>query len=113
MSDGQVVKRAGVVHLSPEQLGDAAGSADLLAELGRLQRMTPQERAAAAERRRQERAAERAAAVRVELTLEALVEALGWPLEYLRHVVQRYCGCRDGLDGWETCQHADDEGVAP
>lgn len=81
---------------------------------------TPQQRAAwAAENREREKAAaQRRAAVREatprrELTLDALIDKMGWTREYAEHLVQPYCGCEDGRDGWEYCEHARDLGLAP
>ena len=54
------------------------------------------------------RAAERAASVPVALTLDDLIRRLGWPRTFAEHVVQPYCECYDGSDGWVWCAHADD-----
>lgn len=74
---------------------------------------TPAER----EQQRQDaatrRAAERAAAPPAALTVDALLDKLGWTREYAQHVVQPYCTCSDGYDGWDRCQHARDEEVGP
>jgi hypothetical protein len=59
------------------------------------------------------RAAERAATQRAPLSLDALLDKLGWSQEYAEHVVQPYCTCGDGSDGWDYCQHARDEGLIP
>lgn len=106
-----VVKMHGVVHVSAELVTDA-GFPSVLAELDRLVTMTRQERREAAVAARQARAEQRAAAAPVPLTLDALIDALGWTEAYARHIVQPYCTCRDTADGWEECPHAEDEGIA-
>lgn len=93
-----------------------------VANMSRWMNATPEERAQwAAEGRQREaevqagRAAEREAAPRVPLTLDALlarVDDWGWSREYVEHLVQPYCGCEDGRDGWEYCSHARDLGFA-
>lgn len=35
----------------------------------------------------------------------------GFTREYAEHLVQPYCYCEDGMDGWDYCQHARDEGL--
>jgi hypothetical protein len=59
------------------------------------------------------RAAERAAATPVPLTVDALLDKLRWSREYAEHVVQPYCDCWESYHGWEMCTHADDLGVRP
>lgn len=110
MGDLDAVKVAGVVQVPAELLTDYTG---WLAEMGRLARMTPEEHRAAADLGRRLRATERATTGRVPLTLDAVLDALGWSEAYALHVVQPYCTCSDTGDGWETCAHADDEGVSP
>jgi hypothetical protein len=73
-------------------------------------RWTPE---AIAERQRQEalaRAAERESAPVRELTLNALLDKLGFSREYAEHLMQPYCRCECGHDGWSYCQHAEDLG---
>lgn len=55
----------------------------------------------------------RAESPRVELTLDAVLEKLGWSREYAEHFVQPYCDCSDSHDGWIYCSHAYDEGMHP
>ena len=74
-------------------------------------RSTPQERAARAARAMQTRAAERIAAARAPLTMDALLDKLGFDRAYAEHLVQPYCYCSDSRDGWDYCQHAYDEGL--
>lgn len=62
---------------------------------------------------RRSRADIRAGAARTELTLDAVLEKLGWSREYAKHFVQSYCTCDDTYDGWIYCEHARDEGVHP
>jgi hypothetical protein len=61
----------------------------------------------------EQRAAERASAERVLFTLTALLKRLGWTHEYALHILQPYCECYDGSDGWAYCQHAHDLGLVP
>jgi hypothetical protein len=112
-TSAQAIKVSSVVQVSAEALADDVARVNVWAELDRLERMTPEERREAAEAARQARAEQRAATEPVPLILDALIDALGWSEAYARHVVQPYCTCRDSADGWETCQHAEDEGVAP
>lgn len=58
-------------------------------------------------------AVQRAAAPQVPLTLDALINKMGWTRGYAEHLVQPYCECWDGMDGWEYCQHARDLGLTP
>lgn len=77
---------------------------------------TPQERAEWAAEAERERAKVRATAAFKALTLDALlarVQDWGWSREYVEHLVQPYCTCEDGRDGWEFCQHARDLGLTP
>jgi len=77
-------------------------------------RWTPEATAAraaeAAKRERLKREAERAESGPAELTLETLLAKLNFSREYAEHVVQPYCGCGDGHDGWDFCEHARDLG---
>jgi hypothetical protein len=60
---------------------------------------------------RAEREQQRAAASGpAELTVEALLAKLEFSREYAGHLMQPYCGCGHGWDGWEYCEHARDEG---
>jgi hypothetical protein len=77
----------------------------------RWQQMTPEERARQLEEAAAARAAERAATPRVALAFDTLLDKLGWSREYAEHLVQPYCTCGEGYDGWEFCQHAHDEGI--
>ena len=99
-----------VVPVSNEQLADAQ---EFGAALGRYLSATPAERAAAAEAAQVQRVAEREVAECRPLTLEALLDKLGFTREYAEHLVQPYCECYDGMDGWEYCQQARDEGLTP
>jgi hypothetical protein len=106
-----VEHRSMVVPISDELLAEVR---ETQAALHRWMTATPEERAEWAEQQRQARAAERAAtADRAPLTIDALVGKLGWSQAYAEHFVQPYCECFDGMDGWEYCQHARDEGVTP
>lgn len=76
-------------------------------------RMAPERRAERIEEQRQKRAAERAGSDRKPITLEALLDKLGFSREYGEHLMQPYCYCDHGHDGWDYCAHAQDEGLRP
>lgn len=75
------------------------------------QRATPQERAELIAEARAKRQAQRERAEPVELSVAALGDKFGWSEAFMRHLVQPYCYCDIGHDGWETCEHARDEGL--
>lgn len=119
-----VAKHAHTVQIS-DQLQLAAQNASavlagLPAAMERMLNATPEQRA---EWRRQaelheaeearQRAEERAAVVPAPLSMGALLAKMGWSREYAEHLVQPYCECRDDIDGWSYCQHAEDLGFAP
>lgn len=99
-------------HILPVSDEAAATSRLVAASIRRWMDATPQERAAWAAEAEQVRVRERAAAEHVPLTLDALLDKMGWSEEYAKHLVQPYCECWDGMDGWEYCQHARDLGLA-
>jgi hypothetical protein len=101
-------KLATLVPMSEEALRDAQETA---AAYHRFMNATPEQHRQWLREAAERRAAERAAATPVELTLDALLDKLGWTREYAEHVVQPYCDCGDSSDGWDTCQHARDLGV--
>lgn len=103
----KVQKYAYVVPASIEQVEQAL---HLRVAMEAFRNSTPEQRAAWAEEARSERAAERAQE-RKPLTLEAVLDKLGWSREYAEHYVQPYCECYDGRDGWEYCAHARDEAL--
>lgn len=74
---------------------------------------TPEQRAQWAEEQKQARAEERATSERKPLNLDALIDKMGWTREYAEHLVQPYCYCESGRDGWEYCSYAYDEGLTP
>lgn len=104
--------------LDPWQTADQAWQLQQRAVADYLRRQQSAEKAA--------RSDERAAAPRVPLTLDALIDAIGkrvddgcgWDLlkrqQYAEHLVQPWCVCEpergDGSEGWELCPHAKDEG---
>lgn len=98
------------IPVSAEALAEAEGTAEAV---GWAINATPDEWEQRQAEMRVARAAERAAATPQPVTLERLVDALGWNRRYVEHVVQSYCTCHDSSDGWYVCPHADDEGVAP
>ena len=114
MTEPMSVAKYGVtMPFSAEQLveGEAARAA-----FGRWMTATPQERAEWARQADQRNAEERAAAEHVPLTLDTLLARMdrwGWTREYVEHLVQPYCECEDGMDGWEYCTHARDLGLVP
>lgn len=97
----------------PVSAGVLADAEEIRAAFNRWTNGTPEDRARWTEEARQRRAAVRAAAERTPLTLDALLENLGFSRGYAEHLVQPYCLCEDGSDGWEYCEHARDEGLAP
>lgn len=99
-----------VVPVSAELLADAP---DLSQAITDWMNATPEQRARWEKEENDRRAATRAAATPVPLTLDALLDKLGWSREYAEHVVQSYCGCEDTRDGWDRCEHARDLGVEP
>lgn len=76
---------------------------DLEAARQRWQAMTPAQRAAEIQARKDQRAAERAASPTVSLELDNLLDKLGWSRDYAKHLLQSYCTC-DPFDG-HTCEH--------
>ena len=72
---------------------------------------TPEQRAAWAAEASAQRLAERSSASLATLTLEALIEALGISRGMAEHLVQTYCQCHIGADGWDHCAHARDLGI--
>jgi hypothetical protein len=108
----RVIKYGQALPVSTEQQADGEAMA---ATLQRWRDATPEERAEWARQADQRAAEERAAAETVPLTLDTLlarVEQWGWSREYLEHLVQPYCDCENGFDGWEYCRHARDLGFA-
>lgn len=101
-------RHSAYIPVSDEQLVDAR---ETQAAWHRWMTATPEERAQWAEDLQRLRAAERLHAERKPLTLDALLDKLGFSREYAEHLVQPYCYCEDGLDGWEYCTHARDEGL--
>jgi hypothetical protein len=92
----------------PEVLADAAS---IWAGWERMVSATPEQRAQWAAEQKRDRTNERAAAERKPLTLDALLDKLGFTREYAEHLVQPYCDCGDTADGWDYCQHVRDEGL--
>jgi len=105
----QVHVHSSMVPISDELLADARKEQEAF---HRWLTATPQERESQAEEARQQRAQKRVAAGRRELTLDALLDKLGFDRAYAEHLVQPYCDCWDTGDGWVHCQHAYDEGLA-
>lgn len=108
MSEMEVHQHAAMIPISQEQLDDAAGDAEAFR---RWISATPEERAQWMREAAERRAAERATATPVALTLDALLDKLGFSREYAEHLVQPYCDCGDGSDGWDYCMHARDLGL--
>lgn len=107
-----VTKYTVPMPLSVELLADSAGLAAAIHDLMMATPPTAEEAAARREQAARDRAEERAAAVEIRVTVESLVERMGWSSEYARHLVQPYCRCyEDGTYGWTVCEHAYDLGV--
>lgn len=105
-----VIRHGAVVPVSAEVLADAQG---FRASIERWAQASPEQREQWAREQQAARKAERDAAIRVPLTLGALLDKLGLSAFYADHLVQTYCECGDGLAGWEYCQHARDYGLMP
>lgn len=104
----QVRKVAAFIPISQELLEQATEDAQALQ---RWMNATPEERAQWAREAETDRARERAAVPVVPLTLDGLLDKLGFSREYAEHLMQPYCYCSDGMDGWDRCIHADDLGL--
>ncbi|MDG4784351.1 hypothetical protein O7626_00490 [Micromonospora sp. WMMD1102] len=104
----EIRKMAVVLPVSAEV---AADTFDAGRAFARYLNATPEQRAEWERQAADQRRAEREAATPVALTLDVLLDKLGWSREYAEHVVQPYCRCEDTRDGWERCQHADDLGL--
>lgn len=103
-----VDKATAVIAVTSEQLADAR---ETQAAWHQWMTATPEQRAQWAAEQQQKRADERAAAERRPLTLDTLLDKLGFSREYAEHLVQPYCYCGDSADGWDYCAHARDEGL--
>lgn len=103
-----VARHQAVIQISDEVLADARAFREAA---DRWANATPEQREQWAREQDARRKAEREAAPRVELTLATLLDKLGFSRSYAEHLVQPYCDCYDGRDGWEFCQHARDEGL--
>jgi hypothetical protein len=106
--DLNVERYSAYIPVSAEQLVDAQATR---AAWDRWLSATPEERARWADDAEKLRAAERATTERTALTLDALLDKLGFSREYAEHLVQPYCYCGDGMDCWDYCAHARDEGL--
>jgi hypothetical protein len=76
----------------------------------RWKRDVPAREAARKEAAARGRAAERSSAEPVALTLDALLIKLSFSRDYAEHLMQPYCDCDHGWDGWDFCAHARDLG---
>lgn len=110
MAEVQAQKLAHLIVISDEQ---AAEGASLAAAFRDYLNATPEQRAAWAQEAAAQRATERAEATPVPLTLDTVLDKLGWSREYAAHFVQPYCTCGDSYDGWDLCVHAQDLGLRP
>lgn len=108
--DVTVAKRTAHIQVSDELLAEAADSGDAI---NRWMTATPEQRAQWARHAQQQRSREREQAAPVPLTLDGLLTKLGFNRQYAEHLVQPYCSCWDGLDGWDACEHARDLGLTP
>lgn len=105
---GQEVKVGHLVLVSSEVAEDAyalRGPIDLYFAA------SPEQRAEWATEAKDKRAEERLQAEHVPLTLVAVLDRLGFSTEFAAHLVQPYCTCSVGSDGWDFCQHAYDLGL--
>lgn len=77
---------------------------------------TPEQREANIARAKRERAEvrkDRGVAYGLSQAVAQAEDRMGWKPGYILHLAQPYCGCYDGHDGWEYCQHAVDLGLRP
>jgi hypothetical protein len=101
----EVQRQTALIPVSQEALDDAADSA---VAFRRWMDATPEQRirwTREAEARRREL---RRNVPAVPLTMDGLLDKLGFSREYAVHLVQPYCACGDSYDGWERCAHAND-----
>lgn len=108
--DRPVQKIAHVIPINRDLLADIE---DSRAHVQTWLAMSPEQREAAAALAAAERAVARAAAPHVLLSIDRLIDALGFTAAYAEHLVQPYCYCGPSDDGWLYCVHACDEGLAP
>lgn len=106
----RVIRHEMIIPVSDEMLAEARAFREAA---DRWAAATPEQREQWAREQEAERNAERDTATHVPLTLDALLDKLGFSHAYAEHLVQPYCGCYDGRDGWEYCPHARDEGLVP
>ncbi|GLY08323.1 hypothetical protein Acsp01_87020 [Actinoplanes sp. NBRC 101535] len=104
-----VEKYGTTIIMTDEQIADDEAFRQGLADWANA---TPEDRAQRAADARARRSAEREAADRVPFTVAGLAAKTGWTAGYIEHLVQPYCGCWQGYDGWEYCDHARDLGMA-
>jgi hypothetical protein len=98
-----------LLGVSAEML--AAGQ-EMRAAMNRWMTATPDQRDEWARQDEARRVEERAAAgTPVALTLDGLLNRLGFSREYAEHLMQPYCECYDSNDGWDYCMHARDLGL--
>lgn len=97
------------VPVSNEALAESRQTATVLQQ---WMDATPAERDRWRAEAERERAEVREATARVPLSVDALLEKMLWSSEYAEHLVQPYCECEAGRDGWEYCQYALDLGLA-
>jgi hypothetical protein len=110
MAMTEIQRHAAYIPMSDEAYEDARQTR---VAFDRFMSATPEQRDQWAREAAERRAAERAASAPTLLSLDALLDKLGWTQEYATHLVQPYCQCYDGMDGWEYCEHARDDGVVP
>lgn len=108
--DQAVSKVAYVMPASDELLADAEAIRDAFRE---WMDATPERRERWAREAAGRRATEREASTVAALSLDALLGKLNFTEQYAAHLVQPYCTCGDGLDGWDYCEHARDLGLVP
>ncbi len=105
MTDKPVAKWAIPMPISDAMLARMA--AERVAA-DRILNSSPEDRNRRAAEARAWRERVRSAVESVPLTLDGLLEKLRFSREYAEHLMQPYCDCRDGYDGWERCPHAFD-----
>jgi hypothetical protein len=85
---------------------------DLTRAMEENARMTPAEREARIRRMAEERKELREHSPRIPLDVAALEDKMGWKRGFVEHLMQPYCTCGVGYDGWDHCEHATDLGLA-
>lgn len=104
----KVIRASALIQTPAEMLADAE---EMASAVKSWLSASPEERNKTTRQAAIHRAEKRAATERVELTLDGLLDKLGFTREYAEHLVQPYCWCGDSMNGWDWCAHARDEAL--